>query len=202
MNERYWDTVNKTEKLFKEVPDPLPEGIVALPAGHDAWKIPPAGKRVGYDVNGIPIHQDKPTLDDLTFEQKKERKCKSACQLYVNAMNNPAALGPYTQREIDTFHEQARESIAYEKVVTDGGTPDAADYPMLKAIADQHTDRTLDDQVTRVLSKRTAFNTYCGAVTGKHQAIKDAIDACTTQAELDAIDETEITTFAEGLVGG
>ena len=196
---RYWDTNTLTERLYPSgAPDPLPAGVVVLPAEHDAWKKPTPGLHTEY-TDGIPAHVVDPAT---TFEQLREAKCEELCSNYETAMNHPAVLGVYTQREIDTFPEQAREAVEYVSIVDAGGTPTPAAYPMSLAIADQHPERSLDDQMNRIINKRGAFNTFCGAVTGKHQVMRSAVDACTNQAELDAIDTAEIITFAEGLLGG
>ena len=197
---KYWNKVDKNQWLInvhfkKDGEGNIPDHLVELPDDHMAFQPRPEGKRFVFDADGVPTSYEDQYQP--TFESEKAAKGRDLSIKYFEAME--LILSPYPQAERDTFPEQAYEAIEYQKVVDAAGSPVEDDYPMLKGVA-QQKGIALGTQQATVMGKRAAMNSYCGQVTGKRHALETQIEACTTQAELDAINIEEVLTFGQGLL--
>ena len=79
-----------------------------------------------------------------------------------------------------TFDQQLIEAQAYM-------ADDTAAVPLLSALASARGIE-LADLVQRVIAKSNAFTQLSGYIIGQRQALEDRLDACTTTAEVEAIE--------------
>lgn len=199
-NARYFNKTYKNEAIPGVHFDPanIPAHIVELPSDSPFFTMAEPDQQPVYDADGMVSGvETKPELVSVSLDSLKAAKSESLNANYVEAME--LILEPYPQAERDTFPEQAHEAIEYQKVVDAAGSPVDDDYPMLKNIATGKGIATSAQKDT-VLAKRAAMNVFCGAVTGKRHSMADAIENAADETALDAIDVTEIYTFAQGLL--
>ena len=117
-------------------------------------------------------------LPEQTLEEARAAKLSeinSACDAILNG-----AVQSYPETEVLTFDQQTSEARTYL------ASGNASDAPLLSALA-AGRGITLDDLVSRVMAKHTAFSALSGYVIGQRQALEDQLDACTTVAEIEAI---------------
>jgi len=115
------------------------------------------------------IMQDRiPTLDE-----NKQAKIKHLQDKYQAQYD--AYLAQYPQSEIATFDDKKREALAYN-------SDNTVATPIIDAIV-LNWGGTKVDYMTSVLAKIT----YLAGQEGAMVKVRDAIKACTTQAELDLI---------------
>jgi len=110
----------------------------------------------------------------MTLDEQKLAKIKQLQDKYQKEYD--AYLAQYPKREVDSFPVKQSEAIAYN-------LDNTAPTPVIDAIVSKNG-AAKDDYVASVLTKVTAL----AAQEGEMVTIRDSIKACTTQAELDAIE--------------
>jgi len=111
----------------------------------------------------------------IPLAEQKKAKIKALQEKYQAEYD--AYLAQYPKSEIATFEDKKKEAIAYN---LDNTTP----TPIIDSIlAGYGSNITKDDYVASILAKVNYLAQREGAMVAK----RDAIKACTTQAELDAI---------------
>lgn len=85
----------------------------------------------------------------------------------------------YPDMELLTFDQQKREAETHLADAT-------AECPLLSPLAEARG-ITLDDLAGRVLAKAAAFSAASGALIGQRQRMEDALDACTSVEEVQAL---------------
>lgn len=108
----------------------------------------------------------------------KLSEINTACDEILNT-----AVNTYPETEVLTFDQQTSEAKAY---LSSGN---ASDAPLLSALA-AGRGITLDDLVSRVIAKHTAFSVLSGCVIGQRQAFEDRLELCQTVEEVKAIEVT------------
>ena len=118
-------------------------------------------------------HAPQRPLEEARTEKLAE--INSACDAILNA-----ATATYPETEVLTFDQQLIEAQAYM-------ADDTAAVPLLSALASARGIE-LADLVQRVIAKSNAFTRLSGYIIGQRQALEDRLDACTTTAEVEAIE--------------
>lgn len=105
---------------------------------------------------------------------RKLREINDACDKTLGMLTET-----YPNAELLTFDQQKAEALARQS------NPNA-ECPLLTPLA---TARgiSLDELCRRVLAKAAAFSAASGHVIGQRQAKEDALDACTTIDQVEAI---------------
>lgn len=124
------------------------------------------------DGNGWDVIDGFPMLDYLKQEKLKEinEKCDEE-------MSKLTLTYPDTERL--TFDQQKEEAIAFQR-------DESAPCTMLRSLA-ENRGITMSDLCGRVLTKAAIFSHTTGVLMGQRQKMEDALDACTTPAEVAAI---------------
>lgn len=118
-------------------------------------------------------HAPQRPLEEVRADKLTE--INSACDAILNA-----ATATYPETEVLTFDQQLIEAQAYM-------ADDTAAVPLLSALASARGIE-LADLVQRVIAKSNAFTQLSGYIIGQRQALEDRLDACTTTAEVEAIE--------------
>lgn len=128
-------------------------------------------------IDSLPDVQDWEEVIDVpyipTFDELKEHKIKELHDKYQAEYDN--YLAKYPKREVDTFGVKQAEATAY---TLDNTSP----TPVIDSIVAG----TGEDRVAYIESVMQKV-TYLAMQEGEMVSVRDAIKACTTQEELDAI---------------
>lgn len=136
-----------------------------------------------------------------------ERKRQSINAAYEQAML-PISL-KYPRSEIDGWPRQTAEADKYRLMeATDLQPPahgDTNNFPVLANLA-AIRGNTLLEQVIRVEQKAAEFDQFYGSLTGMRQALEDALETIDlngpeAESEINAVDESALTTLSEQLLG-
>ncbi len=121
---------------------------------------------------GYTVGDELLSLDEV--KAAKLAEINAACDAVLASVT-----ASYPERELLTFDQQKAEATAY---LADA----SASCPLLSALASA---RGLDmaDLCARVMAKAAAFSAVSGSVIGQRQAYEDALDACETKADVQAI---------------
>lgn len=184
------------DKIHKKLPSDAKQ--ISTKLRRDLLNQQTQGKEIVPDQDGNPIAVDPvPPIDELINE--KHRQIDRMYQLSMQKIT-----AGYPQLEIDGFFAQLNEVRAY-RLEEQAGTPDPTNYPLLSNLA-QQSGHTIADRATRIEQKYTQFATVYGALTGKRQALSDALEALdpatVTRAEIAAIDPSELTALSKTLPDG
>lgn len=112
-------------------------------------------------------------IDDA--KAAKLAEINAACEV---AMHGLTATYPDTERL--TFDQQKAEALAFQ---ADNG----AECPMLRPLADARGIE-MAELCRRVLAKASAFSAAVGRLMGERQHMEDALDACNSIADVQAIE--------------
>ena len=165
----------------------------AVKVSQDSWEeyglgVPPVGKQLGSDENGMPAWVDLPagTLDELR-------------RLAVARVNNGYAremetiLVEYPDAETLSFDKQEREAREWQAWHDAAGNNEQGSEPTTPYLDALLAERPIGkgDLVTRILAKADAFVAAHGNATGRRQRLEDDIKAARQaedRAALEAID--------------
>ena len=111
------------------------------------------------------------------LENAKKLKLAEINDACETAMQALTATYPDTERL--TFDQQKAEALAYQ-------ADNNADCPMLRPLAEARG-MSMDELCGRVLAKAAAFSAAVGRLMGERQRMEDALDACDTIADVQAI---------------
>jgi len=115
-------------------------------------------------------------IPKLTFEEQKQAKIKALHDKYQAEYD--AYLAKYPKREVDSFDDKRREALAYS---ADNTSP----TPVIDSIVAGYNGAISKESLVASIIAKVQ---YIAKQEGKMVAKRDAIKACTTQEELEAIE--------------
>ena len=156
---------NKVHGVFKYNVLPQFDNTIVMIDVTDLDTLP----NTGDDYDGTNFATPTPQ----TLSENKQSKIKQLQDKFQASFNT--YLAQYPKAEIDSFNDKKNEALAYN---LDNNAP----TPIIDSII-LGSGTTKADYIASVLAKVNALATKEGEMV----KIRDAIKACTTQAELDAI---------------